>query len=109
MKVIQKELDLARMHWNTHIIRRSKHAETVGRPDQMYYLPKNNGYFDQLCWCDQLDINELNSCFDMGDDDRERDIFYKYFVYLQNYKHLSVPKTWTEAKYLFMVLKRYES
>ena len=75
MKVIQKELDLARMHWNTHMIRRSKHAEIAGRPDQMYYLPENNGYFDQLYPCDQLDINELNSYLDMGDEDRERDIF----------------------------------
>ena len=30
MKLIQKELDLARMHWSTHMIRRSKHAEKLG-------------------------------------------------------------------------------
>ena len=74
MKVIQKKLDLARMHWNSHMIRGSKHTEIAGRPDQMYYLPENNCYFDQLCLCDQLDINELNSCLDMGDEDREREI-----------------------------------
>ena len=51
MQLIQKELDLVRMHWNTHIIRRSKHAEIAGRPDQMYYLPENNSYFDQLYPC----------------------------------------------------------
>ena len=38
MRLIQKELDLARMHWNTHMIHQSKHAEIAGRPDQMYYL-----------------------------------------------------------------------
>ena len=75
----------------------------------MYYLPENNGYVDQLYRCDQLNINELNSCLDMGDEERERDNFYEYFVYLQNYMHLPDPKTWVEAKYLFMVLKRYES
>ena len=32
MKLIQKELDLARMHWNTHIIPQLKHAEIAGRP-----------------------------------------------------------------------------
>ena len=51
----------------------------------MYYLPEKNSYFDQLYPCDQLDINELHSCLDMGDEDRERDnIFDEYFVYLQN-------------------------
>ena len=79
MKLIQKELNLAGMHRNTHMIQRSKHAETAGRPDQMYYLP-NNGYFDQFCLCDQLEINELNSYLDMGDEDRESDnIFDQYF------------------------------
>ena len=52
MQLIQKELDLARTHWNTHIIRGSKQAEIAGRPDQMHYLPENNGYFDQLYPCD---------------------------------------------------------
>ena len=45
----------------------------------MYYLP-NNGYFDQFCLCDQLEINELNLYLDMGDEDRESDnIFDQYF------------------------------
>ena len=46
----------------------------------------------------------------MGDKDRERNnIFDEYFVYLQSNIHLSDPKTWASAKYLFMVLKGYES
>ena len=32
-------------------------SSKIMRPDQMYYLPENNGYFDQLYPCDQLDIN----------------------------------------------------
>ena len=99
-------IDLARMHWNTHLIRQSEHAEIAGGPDQMYYLSENNDYFDQLYPCDQRDINKLNSCFDIGDEDKERDkIFDEDFVYLQIYMHLSDPKTWTETKYLFMVMK----
>ena len=46
----------------------------------------------------------------MGDRDRERDnIFDEYFVYLQNYMYLLDTKTWAEVKYMFMLLKRYES
>ena len=46
----------------------------------------------------------------MGDKDRERDnIFDEYFVYLQNYMYLLDPNTWAEVKYMFMLLKRYES
>ena len=94
MKLIQKELDHARMHWNTHMIRRSKQAGIAGRPDQMHYLPENNGCFDQLYPCNQHDINELNSCLDIRDEDRERDnIFDEHFVYLQNYMYLSDSKT----------------
>ena len=32
-------------------------SSKIMRPDQMYYLPENNGYFDLLYPCGQLDIN----------------------------------------------------
>ena len=48
------------MHWNTHMIHRSKDAEIPGRPDQISYLHENNGYFDYLHLCHQFDMNDLN-------------------------------------------------
>ena len=65
MKFIKKELNLAKIHWNTHMICQSKHAKPAGRPDQLQYLAEYNSYFDQLYPYDQLGINELNSCLDM--------------------------------------------
>ena len=35
MKFIKKELNLAKIHWNTHMICQSKHAKPAGRPDQL--------------------------------------------------------------------------
>ena len=35
MNFSKKELNLAKIHWNTHMICRSKHAKAAGRPDQL--------------------------------------------------------------------------
>lgn len=46
--LIQADLDLMRMQWNRHAIRKQKIAEVVtGKPNSMYYLPELFGHEDQ--------------------------------------------------------------
>lgn len=47
-QLIQDDLDNGRVHWNTHVIRGSKHGTVSGRPDELYYLPELHGGEDDL-------------------------------------------------------------
>ena len=44
--VLQTDLDSVKNLWNTHYIRKSRHDTIPGRPDELYYLPENNGFQD---------------------------------------------------------------
>ena len=39
-KIVQRELDEVREHWNSHHIRKSRHDTVAGRPDELFYLPE---------------------------------------------------------------------
>lgn len=42
-KVLQKELNEIKEHWNNHFIRKSGHDTISGRPDSLYYQPQLRG------------------------------------------------------------------
>jgi len=46
--VLQNDLDKVRDYWNSHGIRKSKHATVSGVPDMMYFLPEEFGKIDCL-------------------------------------------------------------
>lgn len=41
--VLQDDLDKVKDYWNSHCIRKSKHATVSGVPDMMYFLPEEFG------------------------------------------------------------------
>ncbi|PFX14985.1 hypothetical protein AWC38_SpisGene20822 [Stylophora pistillata] len=45
-KVLEKELENVKDHWNTHYIRKSRHDTVAGVPDILYFLPENSGLMD---------------------------------------------------------------
>ena len=102
--LLQSELDRMREEWNTHTIRKSRHAKVCGIPDEMYYLSEFYGYEkrgkkvndDVLRWVlNQRDIHDeaygiLNRC------DGE---LVEYFRYLVAASGLTMPpRDWTDAR-----------
>lgn len=46
--LLQTDLDKVKEYWNSHRIRKSKHAIVSGVPDMMYFLPEDFGHTDCL-------------------------------------------------------------
>ena len=46
--VLQDDLEKVKDYWNSHRIRKSKHATVSGVPDMMYFLPEEFGRIDCL-------------------------------------------------------------
>jgi hypothetical protein len=46
--LLQADLDKVKDYWNSHRIRKSKHAIISGVPDTMYFLPEEFGHNDCL-------------------------------------------------------------
>lgn len=45
-KLLQKELENVKEHWNSHYIRKSRHDTVAGVPDILYFLPESVGFVD---------------------------------------------------------------
>ena len=46
--LVQKNLDEVASLWNNHYIRRSKHSQINGRPNELYYMPEIHGFIDDF-------------------------------------------------------------
>ena len=68
--LIQAELNQCRNQWNSHYIRKSSVTQCHGRPDYLYYFPKDN-FEDQSFSYDQHDFDTLKQYVDDYNDDFE--------------------------------------
>lgn len=49
MHLVQKDLDMVKREWNSHLIRRSKNTSApAGHPDELYHLPQILGMLDAI-------------------------------------------------------------
>jgi len=47
-QLLQDDLDNVKEHWNTHLIRGSRHDTISGRPDELFFLLEVHGGEDDL-------------------------------------------------------------
>ena len=104
-RVIQKELDNVRDHWNSHYIRRSRHDTVPGVPDILYYLPESTGAVDCLVPVSNLKIQEVEPQCQM---EVQESIHQEYFEYITESKGWDYPLDNEEAFNLFQSLKVLE-
>jgi len=107
--LLQTDLDKVKEYWNSHRIRKSKHATVSGVPGMMYLLPEDFGHSDCLVPVSPHKITEMENRFEGFDneDDETNLVFCEYFQYVMGKNCLSHPTSILEAGILFEKLIKF--
>ena len=101
--LIQVDLDHVKDHWNSHRICNSGHSTVPGIPDELYYLPENNGGEDGLLKTISNDEIKLVADNLLQYNEEEND-YQVYFEYIIENSSFQMPNNWREAEELFKEL-----
>ena len=90
--------------WNHHYIRKSEYSLVNGRPNELFFLPKD-GYPDQGF---QANYNDLDEMIEYVDNQIEEDnidnLYDEYFLYLTNKLQMNAAKDWETARLNYLRL-----
>ena len=93
--ILRADLDHVRDHWNTYYIRKSRQDTVPGRPDELFYLPKNSGFEDFRC---SITEQRLDDMAVYCTTDEKENIFRSILIMRWS------PTSWREALTLFQRL-----
>ncbi|XP_022805671.1 uncharacterized protein LOC111342816 [Stylophora pistillata] len=104
--LLQTDLNKVKEYWNSHRIRKSKHAIVSGVPDMMYFLPEDFGHTDCLVSISPHKFTEIENRFEGFDveDDECNSVFHEYFQHVIDNNGLSNPTSIHEAGVLLRSL-----
>lgn len=105
--ILQDDLDKVKDYWNSHRIRKSKHATVSGVPDMMYFLPEEFGAIDCLFPVSDKLREMENKLQEMSGEDETDPVWEEYFQYVMERNSLSHPTSIFEAGKLFEKLVRF--
>ena len=105
--VLQDDLDKVKDYWNSHRIRKSKHATVSGVPDMMYFLPEEFGRIDCLFPVSGKLREMEDKLQELGAEDDIDPIWQEYFQYVMERNGLSHPTSVLEAGNLFQKLVQF--
>ena len=104
--LLQEKLDVAKEHWNTHFVRKSRHDTISGRPDALYYLPGYRGGVHGLLSI--VPDNKMEYARRRLVEEHDVDnIHREYFQYVMSNCGLSRPNDWRECLSLYHRLLEY--
>ena len=101
-QLLQDDLDKVKEHWNTHLIRGSRHDTISGRPDELYFLPELHGGVDGLLH--PILNDEIQSMRDNLTYEEEESIHQGYFEYVLENTELQLPHNIEEGLSLYKKL-----
>ena len=91
-------------HWNTHLIRGSRHETVSGRPDALFNLPQRfGGQSDILQPVCPLKWQEVVDYVSSGEEPSANGIEQELMHVMQT-EGLQMPATWEEGRQLFITL-----
>ena len=97
--LLQIDLDHVKDHWNSHRIRNSGHSTIPGIPDELYYLPENNGGEDGLL--KDVSNEEIQLVADsLLQFNEEENDYQDYFNYIVANSSFQMPNDWRGAEEL---------
>ena len=105
--VLQRDLDKAREHWNSHRIRKSHETTVPGIPDILYFIPQQSGEDREDCLVPILPrkLQEVEQEILRSPTEEEADdVWEEYFYYVMENNGLTHPTTILEAGELFQLL-----
>ena len=107
--LLQYELDQVKLQWNTHYIRRTRHDNIPGRPDELFFLPELSGGQNQGPLISDSEIDSAYSEEENLMEDAEiimndvDEVLVEYFEYVVHEENLLYPPTnWKEGRELFV-------
>ena len=106
-RLLQNDLDKMKLEWNTHLIRKSRHARVTWMPDELYYMPELYGYQQRglrinsnvlpWVWNQRVIHGEADNVLNEIDED-----LHSYFRYVVDQLGISLPpRDWVEAKTIY--------
>ena len=101
-QLLHDDLDKVKEHWNTHLIRGSRHDTNSGRPDELFFLPELHGGVDGLLH-PMLD-DEIQSRRENLTYEEEESIYQGYFEYVLENTKLQLPHSIEEGLSLYKKL-----
>ena len=96
--LIQKVLNEVKEHWNTHLIRKSRHDTVNGRQDSLFYLPEIRGGTQFLLPMTEAD-RQYAHCHIV--ETEEHNDYQEYFQYVSEVCTLEQPNDWRDALQLY--------
>ena len=104
--LLQTDLDKVKDYWNSHCIRKSKHATISGVPDMMYFLPEEFGHSDCLHPVSAEKVTEIENRLENNEGETDP-IYEVYFHYVMENNNLHHPSSIQEAGVLFEQLTQF--
>ena len=101
-QLLQDDLDNVKEHWNTHLIRASRHDTISGRPDELFFLPELHGGEDGLLH--PILDDEIKSIRENLTYDEEKSIYQEYFEYVLDNTEFRLPNSFEEGLSLYKQL-----
>jgi len=100
--LLQDDLDNIKDHWNTHLIRGSKHGTVSGRPNELYFLPELHGGEEDLL--QPLSADQVQSMGENLTYVEEKSLQQEYFEYVLTNTQLNMPINCEEGLDLYKQL-----
>ena len=101
--ILQSSLDEAKLYWNTHYIRPSRHETVAGVPNILFDIPEQFGGFDFRVRVPADKLQEVQVRYSQENENE----FEDYFEYLMEFYELQYPSNYNEAAHVFNVLMRH--
>ncbi|KAJ7382089.1 hypothetical protein OS493_037149 [Desmophyllum pertusum] len=102
LEVLQEDLDIVKEHWNSHIIRKSRHGTVSGRPVSLFYLPEHHGAVGNLLSAvSQTEIDNVSENVVQMNYFNE---YQDYFDYARRAVGINLPSDLQEADNLYRKL-----
>ena len=103
-RLLQKELENVKEHWNSHYIRKSRHDTVAGVPDILYFLPESVGFVDCVVAVPHDKIKQVQSECEVDHDDNN-ELYNEYFIHIMEANDWAFPENEKEALSLFQKFK----
>lgn len=103
--LLQRNLNQAKTHWNTHYVRKSRHDTISGKPNFLYYMPETHNGESGLI--KEIPENEFNYVRNNLVQTEVQNDYQEYFQYVLENCNISQPSHWREALQLFHTLLNY--
>ena len=96
--LLQRNLNQAKTHWNTHYVWKSRHDTVNGKPNLLYYMPETyNGESGLIKKVQENEVKNVRNNLVETEVQNDYQYVLEYFQYVLENCNISQPSHWREA------------